>query len=62
MDDKIKVVIGFVLIILAIVSYLFSQVSSSLESLGTNLLLIFLALIFSLAGLFLLWRYLPKVV
>ncbi|MGC9516246.1 MAG: hypothetical protein ACP5C3_00950 [Methanomicrobiales archaeon] len=61
MDDKIKVVIGFVLIVLAIVSYLFSQLSSSLESLGTNLLLIFLALVFALAGLFLLWRYLPKV-
>ncbi|GAB4310993.1 MAG: hypothetical protein Kow0019_09240 [Methanobacteriaceae archaeon] len=61
MDDKIKAIIGFLLIILAIIFYLLSQVSVTLENVGNNLLLIFLAMIFAIVGLLMLWRYLPKI-
>ncbi|MDI6643512.1 MAG: hypothetical protein QME14_00510 [Methanobacteriaceae archaeon] len=61
MEDKIKAVIGFILIIMAIVFYLLSQVSVTLENVGTNLLLIFLAMIFAIAGILILWRYLPRI-
>ena len=61
MEDKIKAIIGFVLIILAIIFYLLSQVSVTLENVGNNLLLIFLAMIFAIVGLLMLWRYLPKI-
>ena len=46
---------------MAIILYLFSQVSVTLENVGTNLLLILLAMIFAIAGILVLWRYLPKV-
>ncbi|HOI71404.1 MAG TPA: hypothetical protein PLC38_03865 [Methanobacterium sp.] len=45
MNDKIKVVIGIVLVFFAIIFYLVSQVSTSLENVGTNLLFIFLAMV-----------------
>lgn len=61
MDDKIKVAIGFILIILAIVFYLLSQVSQTLDNVGNNLLLIFLAMIAGVAGIFIISRYLPKI-
>jgi uncharacterized membrane protein len=61
MDDKIKVVIGVILIILAIVFYLLSQVSQTLDNVGTNLLLIFMAGIAAIAGIFIIQRYLPKI-
>jgi multisubunit Na+/H+ antiporter MnhG subunit len=61
MDDKIKVAIGFILIILAIIFYLLSQVSQTLDNVGNNLLLIFLAMIAGVAGLFIISRYLPKI-
>jgi multisubunit Na+/H+ antiporter MnhG subunit len=61
MDDKIKVAIGFILIILAIIFYLLSQVSQTLDNVGNNLLLIFLAMIAGVAGLFIMSRYLPKI-
>ncbi len=44
MNDKIKVVIGIVLVFFALYS-LVSQVSTSLENVGTNLLFIFLAMV-----------------
>jgi len=37
MDDKIKAVIGFILVIMAIIFYLLSQVSVTLQNGGTNL-------------------------
>lgn len=61
MDDKIKVVIGVILIILAIVFYLLSQVSQTLDNVGTNLLLIFMAGIAAIAGIFIIQKYLPKI-
>ena len=61
MDDKTKAIIGFILIILAIVSYLASSLYQTLETIGTALLLIFLAMILGVAGLLMLWRYLPRI-
>jgi multisubunit Na+/H+ antiporter MnhG subunit len=61
MEDKIKVAIGFILIILAIIFYLLSQVSQTLDNVGNNLLLIFLAMITGVAGIFVIYRYLPKI-
>lgn len=61
MNDKIKAIIGFVLIILAIISYLASSLYQTLETATTRALLIFVAMISGLAGLFILWRYLPRI-
>ncbi|MCK9150535.1 hypothetical protein [Methanobacterium alcaliphilum] len=60
MDEKVKLIIGIVLLAIAILVYLFSQLSTSLESVGTNLMLIFIATILALAGVLLILRSVQK--
>ena len=61
MNDKIKVVIGAILLIVAVACYLYAQTMQSLETVGTMLLLYLVAMITGIAGIFVLWRYLPKI-
>ncbi len=61
MDDKIKVIIGFVLIILAVVFYLFAQTLQSMETVGTMLFSFLLAGIFGIVGILMIGRYLPRI-
>jgi uncharacterized membrane protein len=62
MNDKVKTGISFLLIILAIVFYVISQFNEqNIANLETNLLLIFFAGIFGIAGVIMLGRYLPRI-
>ncbi len=60
MDGKMELIIGIILLAIAIILYLISQISTTLESLGNNLLLILASTIFAIIAIFFIFRAIKK--